>query len=155
MTTRSPLLWLGALSLVLAACSSPIKPDALLLPTAAVSPMRPMVVISPTAEAAASAADAETPRSASIFPVSPPSATATSIPVAVDDEEECRKACHKIDINALFGSGAKNQPGTHRAYTTCLECHVTLAKPPLPATHLGRLDAACPACHAIDSSNAK
>jgi hypothetical protein len=63
--------------------------------------------------------------------------------------EECRKACHAIDINALFGLGAKRQPANHKTYTVCLECHAPLAKPALPATHLGRQDAACPLCHLV------
>jgi hypothetical protein len=83
-----------------------------------------------------------------------PSSIATAIPTIVptavaeiEDEEECRKACHRIDVNSLFGLGAKHQPVNHKAYTTCLECHAPLAKPALPATHAGRQDAACPLCH--------
>jgi len=83
-----------------------------------------------------------------------PSIVATAIPtiaptavVEIEDEEECRKACHRVDINSLFGLGARHQPASHKAYTTCLECHAPLAKPALPATHAGRQDAACPLCH--------
>jgi len=83
-----------------------------------------------------------------------PSIVATAIPsvapatvVEIEDEEECRKACHRIDVNSLFGLGAKHQPASHKAFTTCLECHAPLAKPALPATHAGRQDAACPLCH--------
>jgi hypothetical protein len=83
-----------------------------------------------------------------------PSIVATAIPTivptavaAIEDEEECRKACHRVDINSLFGLGAKHQPASHKAYTTCFECHAPLAKPALPATHAGRQDAACPLCH--------
>ncbi|MEJ5200498.1 MAG: hypothetical protein WHX53_16385 [Anaerolineae bacterium] len=68
---------------------------------------------------------------------------------AVDDEEECRKACHAIDLNALFGVGAKRQPANHKGYTTCLECHAGLTTPALPATHVGRQDPACPLCHLV------
>ena len=77
-------------------------------------------------------------------------ATSTIAPTAVaviEDEEECRKACHRVDVNSLFGLGAKHQPASHKTYTTCLECHAPLAKPALPATHAGRQDAACPLCH--------
>jgi len=56
-------------------------------------------------------------------------------------------ACHEIDINELFKVGAKHQPANHKGYATCLECHATLTKPALPATHLGRLDPACIMCH--------
>jgi hypothetical protein len=74
-----------------------------------------------------------------------PEPTATTAPASA--EIDCMGACHEIDINELLGAGAKPQPASHKGRTTCLACHATLAKPALPTTHLGRLDAACSGCH--------
>ena len=110
----------------------------------------PLASVSATAEpthTAATTAEVEaTPAITSATSVSPaPLPTVAAAPAP--DELDCMGACHEIDINELFGAGAKPQPANHRGRTTCLSCHATLAKPALPATHLGRLDAACNGCH--------
>jgi hypothetical protein len=80
-------------------------------------------------------------------PVATILATPTGAIAPAAEEEDCMGACHIPDTNDLIGAGAKPQPPSHKGYTTCLGCHATLAKPALPATHTGRLDAACIVCH--------
>ena len=73
--------------------------------------------------------------------------TAAAAPASA--EIDCMGACHEVDVNEVFGAGAKPQPASHEGRTTCLACHATLAKPVLPSSHLGRLDAACSGCHLV------
>ncbi|MGC8780586.1 MAG: hypothetical protein ACP5UQ_06945 [Anaerolineae bacterium] len=102
----------------------------------------PLATASATPTLAPAIASSPTPA-----PTAVPSAPTAAVVEAADDEEECRKACHTIDLNALFGLGARHQPTNHKGYTVCLECHAALTRPALPATHLGRQDPACPLCH--------
>lgn len=143
------IVWV-ALGLLSVACTARGLPAALPTPTA-----WPAATTAPAPTAPAPTAPAPTDRPTAIVvaaTATPLTATPTPGPAvteAVDDEEECRQACHTIDIHALFGLGAKHQPADHRGYTVCLECHATLPEPKLPATHLGRQDAACPLCHLL------
>jgi len=125
---------------------------------AATTEVKPTVETTPSTESASSAPEptATAVATLEVKPIivtalatgsasSTPAPTATAAPASA--EIDCMGACHELDINELFGAGAKPQPATHTGRTTCLECHATLAKPALPATHLGRLDAACSGCH--------
>ncbi len=76
-----------------------------------------------------------------------PSATPASTIEAASFEEDCMAICHVPDPNDYFGAGAKSLPTNHSDRTTCLACHTTASAPALPATHVGRLDAACRGCH--------
>jgi len=109
-------------------------------PVVSSTPVTVLATVTPaTQSATATATTAATPPAAAT--ATPPAAEAT------EEVEECRKACHAVDLNSLFGLGAKHLPANHAAYSVCLECHAALAKPALPATHLGRQDAACRLCH--------
>jgi hypothetical protein len=137
-----------------AACASranpAVSPTQTAMPIAATATASPTPMVRATPIAAPGTAPAS---SDSATPSSVATATPTAAPtlvVEIEDEEECRKACHRIDVNSLFGLGARHQPASHKAYTTCLECHAPLAKPALPATHAGRQDAACPLCHLVN-----
>ena len=140
------LLLLVTLGLTIVACAPTLKTDG--EPTTVTPP--PPASGSATAEptftatmtTVAEPTVAMTSSTASVSPTPLPTAAA---PAA--DELDCMGACHEIDINDLFSAGAKPQPVHHQGRTTCLSCHATLAKPALPATHLGRLDAACSGCH--------
>lgn len=147
-------LMLVTMSLLIAACAPRATPTA--SPTQTAAPVVATVGMrgtpGPSAPVATQPGTATATRVITATPKVAATAKPTSSPTVaavVDDEEECRKACHRIDINSLFGVGAKHQPANHKAYTTCLECHAPLAKAALPATHLGRQDAACPLCHLI------
>ena len=48
---------------------------------------------------------------------------------------------------APTASGPKPQPASHVGRTTCLACHQSLPQPAYPASHAGRTDATCAACH--------
>lgn len=124
-TTRMfPLLALVTIGLVVVACMSVATTD-----------VKPTVVPAPSAG------------SASSTPVTTATATPTGAAAPAAAEIDCMGACHEPDVNDLLGAGAKPQPPSHKEYTTCLACHTTLTKPALPATHAGRLDAACTVCH--------
>ena len=153
MKMNQPRTWslLVLTTLMIAACTSratpAVSPTQTAMPIAATESVSPTPVLRATATVAPGTAPA-------LKDTATPSIVATAIPtiapamvVEIEDEEECRKACHRVDVNSLFGLGAKHQPASHKAYTTCLECHTPLAKPALPATHAGRQDAACPLCH--------
>ena len=147
-TKRLSTLWvLVTLVMVVAACAP-----------AATTEVKPTVGTTPSAGSASSTPEPTTtavvtlevkPVSvtalATVSASSMPEPTATAVPVS--DELDCMGACHEVDINELFGPGVKPQPASHKGRTACLECHATLAKPALPSTHLGRLDAACTGCH--------
>ena len=72
--------------------------------------------------------------------------TNTSVPQTVE-EEDCMAACHVSNPNDDIAAGAMPQPSTHVNRTSCLECHTTLDKPALPATHAGRMNPSCIVCH--------
>ncbi|MBI4789849.1 MAG: hypothetical protein HY782_22680 [Chloroflexi bacterium] len=72
--------------------------------------------------------------------------TATPVPQVVD-EEDCMAGCHIPDPNEHIADGAAPQPASHIGRATCLVCHAAPEKPPLPATHKGRLDPSCKVCH--------
>jgi hypothetical protein len=154
MHTHTFLTWaaLAIASLVIAACTPhmtlPVLPPATAASSIATVSLPVPVAPSAVPPVASTATVLPPTVSASLTAAVPaiPTVVPTAV-AAVDDEEECRKACHEIDINSLFGLGAKHQPLSHKAYPTCLECHAPLAKPALPASHLGRQDAACPLCH--------
>ena len=147
-TKRTFMLWvLVTLVMVVAACvpaaTTEVKPTVGTAPSTGSASSTP----EPTATAVATlevkpilVTALATESAASI-----PEPTTTALPVS--DELDCMGACHEIDINERFGAGVKLQPATHKGRTACLECHATLAKPALPSTHLGRLDAACSGCH--------
>ena len=104
-------------------------------PTPAATDTQPTVVTTPPIEPASS------------ISVTTTAATPTGVATPAAAELDCMGACHELDINELLGAGAKPQPPSHKEYMTCLECHTTLAKPALPASHVGRLDPACIECH--------
>ena len=122
-TTVHPLvLLLAILTLVLAASACQPLPSA--PPRAA-----PAVTGVPATPGAASAA----PTAAAVQPAA--------------EEEDCMASCHIPDANEEFAAGAGPQPATHIARTACLSCHGALARPALPAGHLGRMDPSCALCH--------
>lgn len=144
------IIVLAALGLLSVACTARGLPAALPTPTA-----WPAATTTPTPTTSApTTAPVGLPTTVVVAATATPlSATPTLGPAvaeaAADEEEECRQACHTIDIHALFGLGARPQPADHRGYTVCLECHAALPEPKLPTTHLGRQDAACPLCHLL------
>jgi hypothetical protein len=72
--------------------------------------------------------------------------TGSPVPQTVE-EEDCMAACHISDAGDDIAAGAMPQPPTHVNRTSCLDCHATLDKPALPATHVGRLNPSCVVCH--------
>ncbi len=112
------------------------------LAVACVTPPTPTPPAKPTFAPAATLSAPPSPG----VPTPTAAPTPTREPVFVD-ESNCRDACHEPDPNELMFLGAKSRPADHKGYTTCLSCHATPAQPPLPATHLGRQDAACILCH--------
>jgi hypothetical protein len=78
--------------------------------------------------------------------VQAPVATPTSEPLP-ELVEDCMGACHFPEPSETFATGANPQPADHKGRTTCLDCHATLAKPVLPATHTGRMNPSCTLCH--------
>jgi len=98
----------------------------------------------PTDSAVLSAPNVALP--ATVAPSTLAEPTGTIVPQTVE-EEDCMAACHVPNPNDNIAAGAMQQPSTHADRTACLECHATLEKPALPATHAGRLDASCAICH--------
>jgi hypothetical protein len=134
------------LGLAVMACAPTLKTGS--EPTVVTPP--PLASVSATAEpthTAATTAEVEPIVAITSTTTVSPTPLPTVVAAPATDELDCMGACHEIDINDLFGAGAKAQPAHHRGHTTCLACHATLAKPALPATHAGRLDAACSGCH--------
>ena len=139
-----PLLALGMIGLLVVACvpiaTTEVTPTTPYTGSVSSTP-EPTVTAVATTEVKPTVMTAPPTGSASATP----EPTATTAPASA--EIDCMGACHEIDINELFSAGAKPQPASHKGRTTCLTCHATLAKPALPTTHLGRLDAACSGCH--------
>ncbi|MCX7668860.1 MAG: hypothetical protein N2439_02150, partial [Anaerolineae bacterium] len=145
-SNKLALLTVVLVGIVSAACTPRHWPTATApssTPSASATVQRTAAPLAPMAAPAAT----EPPSATATPTLAPAAASAVAVAAAVDDEEECRKACHTIDISALFGRGAKHLPANHQGYTTCLECHAALTTPALPATHRGRQDPACPLCH--------
>jgi hypothetical protein len=147
MSAKSLLFRLSLVGMivVIGACAPAAKTDG--EPPAITAP----AAISASASAAPNAAGAPTAAA-----VSNAAAAPSAAPAPEDDEMACRALCHIPDPNEFFGVGAKRQPPSHQERTTCLECHAapptpvaatTPAAPAVPATHLGRQNAACVGCH--------
>lgn len=78
-------------------------------------------------------------------------------------EDSTCAACHKAASTAAAGATPaatapaggstsaggtpKPQPASHVGRTVCLACHQNLPQPAYPASHAGRQDATCAACH--------
>ena len=86
---------------------------------------------------------AVTPNAVSTVEMPTPFASPTPDVIFID-ESACMDVCH---VGEPVEQSVKPLPVDHAGRTTCLSCHATLDKPALPATHVGRMDIACSACH--------
>ncbi len=123
------LLALVILSVGIAGCQP--------LPAPATQPIAAPVLSDPSAGSTVAVA-------ASTTPVAAVAAVSTATPVP-PEEEDCDAPCHQPGGD--YFSPAMNQPADHVERTTCLNCHASANQPPLPASHLGRLDHSCTVCH--------
>ncbi len=114
---------------------------------AAACVQKPTPEIVPTVMSAPSATPSLVPTGDAPVVAPTPSPTPASTIETASFEEDCMAACHVPDPNDYFGAGAKPLPANHTDRTTCLNCHTAESAPALPATHTGRLDAACRGCH--------
>lgn len=105
------------------------------------APQKPQPTSQPAASSSSDASSVATPIAAAS------ASSSSSEQVIFVDESTCMDICHISDPNEHVADGAKPQPANHQGRTTCLACHATLDKPALPATHVGRMDAACAECH--------
>ncbi|MBI5301416.1 MAG: hypothetical protein HY868_04695 [Chloroflexi bacterium] len=97
-----------------------------------------------------------TPATVNVAPIAANAAptvaqSASATPTAPEDDGDCMAGCHIPDPNEEFANGAAPQPADHKEYKTCVECHVKITKPVYPATHVGRMDPACPLCHTLEA----